>query len=501
VSRDGLDTADILVVDDEQDIRDGCERVLTRTGYRVFKAANGEEALQILEEQSVAIVLLDLKMPGIDGMEVLNQIKSGDAALLVIIITGYATIEAAIEAMKGGAYDFITKPFEPDQLRLVVNRAHERLRLAQEAAKLDQERRRTLVDLDTEKSRTRTIIESLPNGVIVTNSEGQVVLMNRAVLSLLDLNPRRGPGDHITAYIADKELCDLVTGISRGTYAASGDVPTCELTLENEKYLLAEGKPVMGEEKECLGAVVTLLDITAMKRLDRLRSEFVAEVSHELRSPLSTIHEELALVIRDMVAEESFKDQHILSRALDKTQGLITLIGDLLDLSRIEAGHVFQQSRIVHIDELLRSIVEFLEVKARDRSQCLTLRVLHPVPPITADPLALESVFGNLITNAIRYTQDSGTVTVTVELVGKTVQVAVRDNGFGIEAKHLEAIFERFYRVKNEKTRFITGTGLGLPIVKEILDRMGGSINVESTYGEGSTFTVTLPLEGPAETG
>ena len=126
----------ILVVDDEPDIRDGCERILRRMDFEVLKAQEGEEALAKVHAHAPAIVLLDLKMPGIDGMEVLARIREHDPAVMVIVITGYATVETAIEAMKKGAYDFIPKPFEPDQLRIVVNRAREKLRLTWETEKL-----------------------------------------------------------------------------------------------------------------------------------------------------------------------------------------------------------------------------------------------------------------------------------------------------------------------------------------------------------------------------
>jgi len=159
------DAIRVLVIDDEQDIRDGSERILTRIGLQVFKAPRGDEGLKILETKGASIVLLDLKMPGMDGIEVLERIRKMDESILVIVITGYATVETAIEAMKLGAYDFISKPFEPDQLRIVVNRAWEKIRLTREAEKLALEKRRTLADLDTEKSRIHTIIENLPNGI------------------------------------------------------------------------------------------------------------------------------------------------------------------------------------------------------------------------------------------------------------------------------------------------------------------------------------------------
>jgi len=175
----------VLVVDDEQDIRDASERILSRVGYQVQKASRGDEALDILNKKSVDIMLLDLKMPGMDGLEVLERIRKQNTKIQVIVITGYATVETAIEAMKQGAYDFIPKPFEPDQLRIVVNRAWEKIHFIREAEKLELERNRTLSDLDTEKSRIRTIIESFPSGVMVTNPKGRVVLMNRTKTSVV----------------------------------------------------------------------------------------------------------------------------------------------------------------------------------------------------------------------------------------------------------------------------------------------------------------------------
>ena len=172
------DPLTVLVVDDEKGIRDGSERIISRMDCRVLTAKDGEEGLDRIAKNDVAIVLLDLKMPGIDGMEVLKKIQEMERDILVIVITGFATIETAIEAMKRGAYDFIPKPFEPDQLRIVVNRAREKIQLKQEAQKLERQRRQTLADLGTEQSRIRTIIDSLPTGIVVTDAEARVVLMN-----------------------------------------------------------------------------------------------------------------------------------------------------------------------------------------------------------------------------------------------------------------------------------------------------------------------------------
>ena len=491
-----VDAIRILVVDDERDIREGSERILKRIGFIVHIADRGDVALKVVKEVHPAIVLLDLKMPGMDGMEVLEHIRQMDEGILVIVITGYATVETAIMAMKQGAYDFIPKPFEPDQLRIVVNRAAEKIRLTRDARKLEEEKTRTLSDLDTEKSRIRTIIESLPDGVLVTNASGKVVLINPSCKQLLNLDPDMGPGRQIEDYVPDETLSKLVMEISKGKHVDYGDIPDHEFNLATDTYLRARAQPVLGERKECLGAVLNFVDISTMKVLDRLKSEFVAKVSHELRSPLSTIHEQLAMVIGDLVNSAPQQDHHILTRAKEKTQGMISLIGDLLDLSRIEEGIICHEPKSIRLDDLLTNIVDFLSSRAAASSQSLALNLPpQPLPEITADPLALESIFGNLIANAINYTQEGGRIRVDVDMAGINIRVKVVDNGFGMAEKHLDKIFDRFYRVKDDRTRYITGTGLGLPIVKGLVDSLGGIIEVESTPGEGSTFTVLLPAQ------
>ena len=420
---DALDTIMILVIDDEKDIRDGSERILSKMGCKVLKADRGKTGLQMLAENPVAIVLLDMKMPGMDGMEVLKHIRQDHPEILVVIITGFATIETAIEAMKEGAYDFIPKPFEPDQLRIVVNRAWENLRLSAEAQHLAEERQRTLADLDAEKSRVRTILESLPSGTAVTNNNGQVVLMNPAFRRHLGIASTASLGKPIGEYVDDEGLKTLVMDISQGRHVDFDDIPVYEFARPNQKYFMAATRPVLGERNACLGAVISISDISTMKSLDQLKSEFVAKVSHELRSPLSTIHEQLAVVINDIVEVAPESDHQLLSRAKEKTFGLISLISDLLDLSRIEEGAICRDIRSLAVVDLLTNVVDFLKTRAEAKNQTLSLELVeNNLPEITADAIALESIFGNLITNAINYTPNGGHITVKADMAGINIR-------------------------------------------------------------------------------
>lgn len=489
------ETTNILVIDDEKDLRDGCERIIKRMNCHVFTASTGEEGVELFKINNPSIVLSDLKMPGIDGIEVLRRIRELDENVLVIILTGFATIDTAIEAMKQGAYDFIAKPFEPDQLRIVVGRAMEKLKLRRQAKALELERLRNLADLGTEKSRIHAIIESLPNGIVVTNAKGNVVLMNPDFRKHFDIPLDRQAGERVETYIQDQGLCTLIHEISHGKHVESDKVPTYELTLPSETYLLARGQSVLGEDNECLGAVMIFTNITDLKNFDQLKSEFVAKVSHELRSPLATIHEQLAAVISDMPVEEDDENRNLLLRAKEKTKGLISFIGNLLDLARIEAGNDYNNPKEVRVADILDGIVDFLKSRAVSKNQ--TMSILHEdidLPLVVADPLAIESIFGNLITNAIKYTPKKGTIDVRTSREGDRVKVTVADNGFGMDGQQQKMIFEKFYRIKNEKTRHIVGTGLGLSIVKGLVDAMDGEIQVTSAPDCGSTFTVYLPI-------
>jgi signal transduction histidine kinase len=236
-------------------------------------------------------------------------------------------------------------------------------------------------------------------------------------------------------------------------------------------------------------------EISVALAADRLKSQFVGRVAHELRSPLSTIHEQLAMLISELGGQISESQARVLSRAKEKINGLIFLIGDLLDLSRIETGAMGLEPQWVQLETLLADIIAFLNSQALTKQQTLVYhQPEQPLPPIKTDPLVLESIFGNLITNAINYTQPQGVIEIQMLPGEGYLTVHIADNGFGMEKRHLEKIFEPFYRIKTDKTRYINGTGLGLAITKALVDGLKGTLEVRSLPDQGSTFTVRLPV-------
>jgi signal transduction histidine kinase len=226
-----------------------------------------------------------------------------------------------------------------------------------------------------------------------------------------------------------------------------------------------------------------------------MKSEFIAMVAHELRAPIAAVEQQLTVILNKMAGEVTPKQEQLLSRAKERTKGLLTLIKDLLDLSKIEAGMMVQYKESLSLQEVIQRVVELMMTEAEAKKIDLQFSAPSEIPFIQADRNSMEGIFTNLISNAIKYTPEGGKVWITLGEEGGFVKADVSDTGIGIKKEDLPRIFDKFYRVKTTETRQIIGTGLGLSIVKSIVDAHLGSISVESDEGGGTTFTVLFPKE------
>jgi two-component system phosphate regulon sensor histidine kinase PhoR len=492
------DPVNILVIDDEQIMRDGVSRILSKDGWGVITAENGQQGLDVIKSRAdqIDVTLLDLMMPGMSGMEVLDHIRSINPNLLVIVITGYATVESAVEAMKKGAYDFIPKPFTPDQLRIVVRRALEKRGLQKEADFLRRERERSLRDIATEKSKIKTIINCMGDGVLVCDREGCIVLSNPAASRMLKVSETSLLGNFLSQCNLDSELSKTIDESLK-----SKDLNYTSVSQElgigesGETFLRAHTAPVRDDLGETIGSVTVLQDISHLKELDKMKSEFIAMVTHELRAPIAAVEQQLTVILNRMAGEISEKQEKLLSRAKERTKGLLNLIKDLLDFSKIEAGRMVQYKEPLTLQEIIQKVLDLMRVEAENKKIDLQFPAPSQNPLVQADRSSMEGVFTNLISNAIKYTPEGGKVWVTLTEEGGFAKTTVSDTGVGIKKDDLPRIFDKFYRVKTAETRQIVGTGLGLSIVKSIVDAHLGSISIESEEGGGTTFTVLLPKE------
>lgn len=371
----------ILVIDDDAGIRLACQRALRSEGFKVSTAADGEEGLQLLSSAPHDLVLLDMMMPGIGGLEMLEHIHELEPNAVCIVITGYATVELAVQAIKKGAYDFIAKPFDADTLLLTVNQGIERRALSLQSQRLDQ--------------------------------------------------------------------------------------------LEAEAQALAREK-------------------TQLERLDRMKSTFTLTVAHELRAPVAAIQSYLRLILDGYIPPE--KQRHYLERAERRAEAQLELINDLLDLARLQDPDLKLECEPVAVEDVLDEVLDAMAAQASEKQIDVTRDVQSPLPHPRVTPRHAKQLWNNLVSNALKYTPDGGTVRVSLHEQDGYLVGAVEDTGIGIPADEIPLVFEEFYRAKAAKAQTQMGTGLGLAIVKRILEAYGGSIEVESVPDQGSTFRFRLPL-------
>lgn len=476
-------TPRILVVDDEARIRDACRMVLEQAGYAVSLASDGGQGLAALEDTHFDIVLLDLMMPGVSGLEMLARVRAMHPDTALIVITGYATLEHSIEAMKKGAFDFIPKPFTPDHLRLTVRKAIAFTR--------------ALRDIAETRSRIRSMVHRLGDGVMCSNQDQRVVLVNPAFLRLSGADADAAEGAAVEAVVGDPELLEAIQ--SAWEAPAGCEETGAELVRPGdagpgEVFVLARCAPFRDRAGRRLGVITVLHDITAHRRIDQMKSEFVSMVSHEIRSPMNAVMMQLQVILDGLAGEVTDKQREILERASGKIGSLVRMASELLDLARTESGLVAGERENVDLSEVAREQAALHRPRAEARGLRLELEAPDRLPPVLADRRNMEELLSNLIANAIQYTPEPGRIRVTVGTSDRRVTLRVADTGMGIAEEDRTRIFQRFYRVKDERTRRIQGTGLGLSLVQSIVDAHQGRIELNSRPGEGSTFTVLLPV-------
>ncbi len=377
-----VETIRVLVVDDEAGMRLGVERTLRgfhaalpdvegEVDFAVRLVSSGEEALEALRSSSVDLLLLDHKLPGIQGLDVLDIVtKERHGDVLTVMITAYASIETAVSATKRGAYDFLAKPFTPAELKATVTKAARHLMLRRQAQKLARERH-------------------------------------------------------------------------------------------------------------------------------RLRFQLISVVAHELKSPLAAIEGYLRLLEDPRTGADPATRSRMVERSLLRLDGMRKLIFDLLDLTRIESGE--RPRNLARIDLVERGSLALDAARPAAEARAVSLALDAPAAlEFEADPAEIDIVLNNLVSNAVKYNRDGGAVTLSIREDERHVTIAVQDTGIGMTPEECGRLFGEFVRIRNEKTKNILGSGLGLSILKRIAALYRGEVRVTSEPDVGSTFTVTLAREEAA---
>jgi len=367
MTMDGKDR--VLVIDDEEIVLDSCRSILG-SRYDVRTASNGGAGLELAREYHPDLVIVDLKMPGISGFDVLERFRSDDPTVVCIVITGFATVDSAVEAMKKGAYDFLPKPFTPEELRMIAARGLERRKL-------------------------------------------------------------------------------ILEGIA----------------LRREKEML--------------------------------RDNFAAVVSHELKSPLNALLQNLFVVARDVEGALSAEQRERLGKLKGRISGLLTLIDTWLRVLSVDISKIRERFQPVSLEACAAEACESVQPHAQRMNVEIVRALPGSLPQVLGDAGTLAEALTNLIGNAVKYSHPGGKVEVRAAAEGSEVVVAVSDAGIGIPGEELPYIFEDFFRGREGAAKG-GGAGLGLAITRRIVEAHGGRISVESEPGKGSTFRVHLPVAPPA---
>jgi len=365
----------ILIVDDEAGMRRGAERALKsfhitskdiedEISFEVTTAEDGKNAYSLIENNNYDIIILDYKLPDTSGLEILAYINNKSSSVVSIMMTAYASIEVAISATKQGAFDFLAKPFTPDELRNVIKKA--------------------------------------------------------------------------------------ATGI----------------VFKRKAQMLEEQKK-------------------------QIRFEFLSILSHELKAPLNAIESFLKIAQDGVLGNDIASYEHIIKRSLSRIDGMRKLIFDLLDLTRIESGLKKRELKVIDIVSCLRESVETYQQSAALKG----IKILINSPEkaeLIGDYSELIIMFNNLISNAVKYNLENGSIYITLNEAPSLIDISIKDTGIGIKPNELTKLFGEFVRIKNEKTAGIEGSGLGLSILKKLASLYDGVIKVESTYGSGTEFKISL---------
>lgn len=377
--------------------------------------------------------------------------------------------------------------------RLTLNRRDELSRVAEALNDMSEKLGQTFKMLRREKERNSTILGGLHEQVLYIGANNTVLLANEAFCLLLGLRPEDIVDRDYRETLPTKDLKTFIADASRSTTPVTRDLALPRPGAAHRFFRLSSS-PILSKKGRLRGVVVIFHDVHLIKEVERMRREFLDNASHELKTPLSAILA-AAETLLEHDPSDAVRRVKFYKSILDNTRRLHNLIGDMLDLSEIEQKKAALEFAPYDVSTIVREVVAELWPEVGKKNQALAVEAPSEPVMIQVDRKSLAKALGNLIDNAIRYTEPGGRISVRVErdVAARQIRIEVEDNGIGIPPHDLERIFERFYRVDKARSMRSGGTGLGLAIVKHIMETLGGAVTVTSEPGKGSRFTLLLP--------
>ncbi|HUC54015.1 MAG TPA: ATP-binding protein [Candidatus Cybelea sp.] len=356
--------------------------------------------------------------------------------------------------------------------------------LSESAARLDL----TIRSLRDERNLSAAILGSMVEGVAVVDATNRLVFSNQGFAEILNLDVPPKIGSALVESVRQTELIEAVRSVLSGESAVHAEIVTGTV---RQRFFAATATAVRGGEKP--GAVLVLHDITDLRKLERVRRDFVANVSHEFKTPLTAIQGFAETLLAGAIDDPQNR-LRFLEIILEHSRRLARLTDDLLKLSKMDADRLEMEIRRLSVSQFVESCIETTQRPAAEKNLRVSVNLQQPVPDIAADRRRLAEVLQNLLDNAMQYTPAGGQIMVGASANGAVVTFTVSDTGIGIPQAEQSRIFERFYRVDVARSREVGGTGLGLSIAKHLVEAHGGRIWVESAVGQGSQFHFTVPI-------
>ena len=552
MSPNNTDQVDILLVDDRPENLLALEAILESLGQRLVRAQSGEDALRCLLEREFAVILLDVQMPGMNGFETAQMIKSRERTKFTPIIFLTAISKDEEYVFKGysvGAVDYMFKPFQPEILRSKVNVFVElylqRRRIAEQEQRLHESERQELElrhvrELLQSEERFREIVSTAMDAIVAFDADGKITLVNGAAERMFDTKAADVIGQGITCFFPDGVGTDTLASIcgsadTQGSGGLGNQAPnsfmacrssgemfpleasvSCLDTPEGRTYTLIArdvSERVRHEEElkrqaeSLAGSAKELKQLNEelhrrqvdLERAMTARSRFYASMSHELRTPINAVLGYSTLLLERIYGPLNDKQVEGIERTQKAARHLLELVNDVLDLSKIEAGKIDLRLQPVEFPMLIEDLFVTVRPLADEHGSKLSIeqRAEGPIK-IISDPRRVRQILLNLLSNAIKFGKGNPIQVVIDRVENGGVAIEVSDQGEGISREDQERIFHEF--VQLGKTQLQDGTGLGLPISRRLAELLRGSLTVQSTIGEGSTFRLQLPQQADART-
>jgi two-component system, OmpR family, phosphate regulon sensor histidine kinase PhoR len=502
----------ILIVDDEADIALILKLQLEDSGYKTVRARDGIEALEQIAKDNFTLILLDIKMPRMDGMQVLDRVRHEFPETGVVMMTAHGSESIAVEAMKKGAIDYISKPFSTDDLLKKIERAIQNLRTRQENLRLSRE-------LVAEQQKMGAILRGMADILIAVDRKGRIITANHQAEMLFGKEREQLLGtpveDLLQADIPPESLpCMVVLNTSAPALDVSYNIKWGKRLIP----VLSSATPLVDGSLKLCGSLEIIRDISTLKALEQEREDFVSMLSHDLKTPITAIVGSLDLVRDGRLGPVNEDQKEYLESAVESCTEMVEMIDTLLDIHKFDAGKMVMLFKPEVMAPLIqKSLGRFRPMAKRSEIEIIDT-VKERLPQLQLDRAKFFRLLGNLLSNALKFTPDGGEIEVGATLVrltselkkripdqlyphaemparGKYIQLVVRDTGSGIPKDDLISIFDRFVQAKSRRKGKNGGTGLGLAFCRKVMDIHRGFIWAESTEGRGSTFFLLFPVE------